>query len=173
MRRQKEVADTFLKEVWKLDGLASAIVSDMDPKFWGEFWESLCKALGIKQRMSTVYHPQTDGQTERTRQVLEGYLRNFVNNDKNDWFQMLPLAEYAHNNSKASEHKLTPFRQLRIPSTDALDEGERGSKPRSHNVYTLDENSAGEGEDNPRADERGHEEIRRPESDTTARHPGK
>ena len=45
--------------------------------------------------MSTAYHPQTDGQTERTNQVLEGYLRNFVNYDQNDWHQLLPLAEYA------------------------------------------------------------------------------
>jgi len=105
----KDVADTFLKEVWKLHGLPSEIVSDMDTKFSGEFWESLCKALGIKQRMSTAYHPQRDRQTERTNQVLEGYLRNFVNYDQDDWYEMLPLAEYTYNNSKTSAHKLTPF----------------------------------------------------------------
>ena len=59
--------------------------------------------------MSTAYHLQTDGQTERTNQLLEGYLRNFVNYDQNDWYQLLPLADYAYNNSKASAHKLTPF----------------------------------------------------------------
>jgi len=105
----KDVADTFLKEVWKLHRLPSEIVSDMDGKFSGEFWKSLCQAFGIKGRMSTAYHPQTDGQTERTNQVLEGYLRNFVNYYQNKWYQMLPLAEYAYNNSKASAHKLTPF----------------------------------------------------------------
>jgi len=89
----KDVADTFLKEVWKLHGLPSEIVSDMDAKFSGESWESLCKALGIRRRMSTAYHTETDGQTESTNQVLEGYLRNFVNYDQNDWYQMLPLAE--------------------------------------------------------------------------------
>jgi len=87
------------------------MVSDMDAKFSGEFWESLWKALRIKRRMSMAYHPQTDGQTVRTNQVLEGYLRNFVNYDQNDWYQMLPLAEYAYNNSKVSVHKLTPFSQ--------------------------------------------------------------
>ena len=51
------------------------IISDMDAKFSDEFGESLCKMLGVKWRMSTAYHPQTDGQTERTNQVLEGYLR--------------------------------------------------------------------------------------------------
>ena len=59
--------------------------------------------------MSTAYHPQTNRKTERTNQVLEGYLRNFVNYDQNDWHQLLPLAEYAQNNSKTSAHKLTPF----------------------------------------------------------------
>ena len=81
----------------------------MDAQFSGKFWESLCKSLGIKRKMSTAYHPQTDGQTERTNQVLEGYLHNFVNYDQNDLYQLLPLAEYAYNNSKASAHKLTPF----------------------------------------------------------------
>jgi len=105
----KDVADTFLKEVWKLHGLPSEIVSDMDARFSGQLWESLCKALGIKLRMSRAYHPQTDGRREITNQVLEGYLRNFVNYDQNDWYQMLPLAEYAYNNSKASAPKLSPF----------------------------------------------------------------
>jgi len=56
-----------------------------------------------------AYHPQTDRQTERSNQVQEGYLRNFVNEDQNDWYEFLPLAEYAYNNSKASAHNLTPF----------------------------------------------------------------
>jgi len=79
----EDVGNTFLKEVRKLHGLPSEIFWDMDAKLSGEFRESLCKALGIKRRMSTAYHPQTDGQTERTNQVLEGYLRNFVNYDQN------------------------------------------------------------------------------------------
>jgi len=62
----KEVATVFLHEVLKLHGLPTEIISDMDAKFSGEFWESLWKALGIKQRMSMAYHAQTDGQTKRT-----------------------------------------------------------------------------------------------------------
>jgi len=77
----KDVANVFLREVCKLHGLPMEIMSDMDAKFSGEFWESLCKLLGIKRKMSTTYHPQTDSQTERTNQVLEGYLRNFVKYD--------------------------------------------------------------------------------------------
>ena len=112
----KDVADTFLKKVWKLHKVPSEIVSDMDAKLLGEFSESLAKALGIKRPLSTVYHQQKDRQTERTNQVLEGYLRNFVNYDQNDWHQLLPLAKYAYNNSKASAHKLTPF----SPITDSI-----------------------------------------------------
>ena len=53
----RDVADTFLKEVRKLHGLPSKIISDMDSNFSGEFWESLCKSLGIKRKISTAYHP--------------------------------------------------------------------------------------------------------------------
>jgi len=105
----KAVADTFLREVWKLHGLPTEIISDMDARFSGEFWESLCKMLGVKRRMSMAYHPQTDGQTERTNQVLEGNLRTFVNHDQDDGYQLLPLAEHAYNNSATNAHKMTPF----------------------------------------------------------------
>ena len=81
----------------------------MDAKFAGEFWESLCKKLGIKRKMSTAYHPQTDGQAERVNQVSGGYLRIFVNYDQNDWYHLLPLAEFAYNNSATSTHGMTPF----------------------------------------------------------------
>jgi len=71
----KDVADTFLPEVWNLYGLPTDIISEKDLKFSAEFWESLCKMLGVKRRMSTLYHPQIDGQTERTNPVVEGYLQ--------------------------------------------------------------------------------------------------
>jgi len=105
----KDVADTFLREVWKLDGLPTELISDMDAKFSGEFWESLCKSLSIRRKMSTAYHPQTDGQTEKTNQTLEGYLRNFFNYDQNDWYQLLPLAEYTYNNSTTNAYGMSPF----------------------------------------------------------------
>jgi len=105
----KEVAEAFLKEVWKLHGLPSEIISDMDAKFAGEFWESLCQRLGIKRKMSTAYHPQTDGQTKRVNQVLGGYLRIFVNYDQDDSYHLLPLAEPAYNNSVTTAHDMTPF----------------------------------------------------------------
>jgi len=81
----------------------------MDAKFSGEFWQSLCIVLGVKRHMSMAYYPQTDGQTERPNQVLEGYLRTFVNYDHNDWYQLLPLAEHEYNNSPTNTHKMTKF----------------------------------------------------------------
>jgi len=105
----KDVADTFIGEIWKLHSLLTEIISDIEAKFLGEFWESLCKSLDIKRKMSTAYHPQTDGQTERTNQALEGYLRNFVNYDQNDWYQLLPLAEHAYNNFTTNADGMSPF----------------------------------------------------------------
>jgi len=96
--------------------------------------------------MSTAYHPQTDGQTERTNQVLEGYLRNLVNHDENDCYQMLPLAEYAYNNSKASAHILTPFfaNYGFHPQTDWMKEREAqnpGATMYTHWMKTVQENA--------------------------------
>jgi len=69
----KDVADTFLMELWKLHGLPTVIISDMD-EFSGKFWESLCNMLGVKRRMWTEYHNATDGQSERTKQLLSALL---------------------------------------------------------------------------------------------------
>jgi len=105
----KDVADTFLRDIWNLHGLRAEIISDMDAKFSSEFWASLCKMLGVKRCMSTVYHPQTHRQTEITNQVQEGYLRTLLNYDQNDWYQLFPLAEHAFNNSATNSHKMTKF----------------------------------------------------------------
>jgi hypothetical protein len=59
--------------------------------------------------MSTSWHPQTDGQTERANQTLETYLRTFINYNQNDWYSLLPLAEFAYNNSVTQATELTPF----------------------------------------------------------------
>jgi len=105
----KDVADTFLWDVWKLQRLRTVIISDMDAKFSGEFGESLCKMLGVKRCMSTTYHLQTDGQTQSTKQVLKGSLQAFVNYNQNEWYQLLPLAEHAYNNLSTNPHKMSSF----------------------------------------------------------------
>jgi len=80
----KGVATVLLGEVCNPHSLPTEIILDMDATLLGEFWECLCKASGIGRRMSTAYHAQTDGQTERTNQVLEGFLLNFVTSDQGD-----------------------------------------------------------------------------------------
>src|ERR1700712_2354959 len=102
-------AKLFLSNVWRLHGLPSSIVSDRDSVFTSSFWAELMKKLDIKRKMSTAFHPQTDGQTERVNQTLEHYLRQFCNYEQNDWYEMLPLAEYCYNNSVTTATQLSPF----------------------------------------------------------------
>ena len=105
----KSLADEFVKEIWRLHGLPEGIVSDRDPIFVGNFWRDVEKLLGIEARRSTAFHPQTDGQTERVNQVLEQYLRAFVNWEQDNWVDLLPFAEYCYNNTEHSATKQTPF----------------------------------------------------------------
>ena len=65
------IADIFMKEIFRLHGIPKVVISDRDVKFTGNFWKSLFKGLDTQLNFSTAYHPQTDGQTERTNQVLE------------------------------------------------------------------------------------------------------
>jgi len=105
----EELAVLFVQHVFSKHGTPSDIVSDRGNKFTSAFWTTLSKALGIKQSMSTAYHPQTDGQTERVNQVVETYLRMYINYDQNDWSTYLPLAEFCYNNSPHSATGESPF----------------------------------------------------------------
>ena len=104
-----DVANKFVFEIWRTHGLPDKIISDRDTNWTGEFWQGICKLLHIKRKLSTAFHPQTDGQTEMVNQTLETYLRTFINYNQDDWFQMLPLAEFAYNNSYTTATKSTPF----------------------------------------------------------------
>jgi len=108
-REATEVARAYLNGVWKYHGIPEDIVSDRDATFTGQYIPNLYDYLGIKRSMSTAYHPQTDGQTERMNQVIEAYLRSYCNYEQNDWPEMLATAEYAYNNSKHSATKISPF----------------------------------------------------------------
>ena len=83
------LAKVFLKEVGKF-GIPEKIISDRDKIFTSHFWRELCQVLQITQGMSTAYHPQSDGQTERVNQILEQYLRIYVNDEQSNWVQLLP-----------------------------------------------------------------------------------
>ena len=72
------IADIFLKQIFRLHGIPKVIISDRDPKFEGNFWRSMFKGLNTTLNFSTLFHPQTDGQTERVNLLLEDLLRMFV-----------------------------------------------------------------------------------------------
>lgn len=92
-----DVAHLYMEGVFKLHGLPLAIVSDRDKIFTSYFWEQLFQSVGTKLHMSTAYHPQTDGQTERVNQCLETYLRYFTHSCPSKWSTWLYLAEYWYN----------------------------------------------------------------------------
>jgi hypothetical protein len=104
-----DLAKLFIRDVFSKHGLPVDIVSDRGTMFTSKLWTSLCDILSIRQNLSTAYHPQTDGQTERTNQTLEQYLRMFVNYDQDDWVEWLPLAEFVFNNTPSDATGLTPF----------------------------------------------------------------
>jgi hypothetical protein len=99
----------FVDNVFKSHGLPSKIVSDRDSRFTGHFMKALTKSLGIRQAMSTSFHPQTDGQTERMNRVLEDMLRHYVNPYQNDWDEYLTVVEFAINNAFQTSIQNTPF----------------------------------------------------------------
>ena len=90
-------------------GIPKGITSDRDKLFTSNYWKTLIPLLGTRLRMSTAYHPQTDGQTERTNQSLEQYLRHYVNDTQNNWVELLPMAQLALNAKVSDTTKVTPF----------------------------------------------------------------
>jgi hypothetical protein len=108
----EEVAELYSKHMFPHYGIPRKVISDRDPRFTGRFTTTLCAKLGIKQNLSTVYHPQTDGQSEQTNQWLEQYLRIFGNYSQSDWANWLPLAQYVHNLWMNETTKQTPFNLL-------------------------------------------------------------
>ncbi|KAL5596475.1 uncharacterized protein BROUX77_007159 [Berkeleyomyces rouxiae] len=102
-------AKLYLSAVYRLHGLPLDIVSDRGSLFTSAFSKALAKLLGIKQNLSTAFHPQTDGQTERVNSILEQYLRGYTNYRQDNWADLLPLAEFSYNDSESSSTMLTPF----------------------------------------------------------------
>ncbi|WVY98895.1 hypothetical protein V8G54_031046 [Vigna mungo] len=104
-----KVAELFVSMVCKHHGLPKSIVSDRDPVFISRFWSDLLKFSGTLLRMSSSYHPQTDGQTEVMNRTIEQYLRAFVHQKPSLWFKYLPWAEYHYNTSWHFGSGVTPF----------------------------------------------------------------
>lgn len=104
-----ELARLYLTHVFSQHGLPTSIVSDRGSEFTSRFWRCLTTLLGIELLMSTAAHPETDGQTERTNQTLEIYLRHYTTYKQDDWVDLLPLAEFAYNNTTHSTMTVSPF----------------------------------------------------------------
>jgi len=104
-----EVAKIFFNTIFKDHGIPKVIVSDRDAKFTSHFWKSLFSQLGTKLAMSTAFHPQTDGQTERLNRTLEDMLRIYATYKQDTWDEYLPAAEFVYNNSKQASTGFTPF----------------------------------------------------------------
>lgn len=96
----------------KLHGSPSAIISDRDTIFVSQFWKELMKVMGTQTKVSTAYHPQTDGQTERVNQCLEMYLRCMAGLKPTQWSHWLPLAELWYNSCHHSAAGMSPFKAL-------------------------------------------------------------
>ncbi|GKC20598.1 putative reverse transcriptase domain-containing protein [Tanacetum coccineum] len=108
----EKLSRMYLKEVVTRHGILVSIICDSDPRFTSNFWRSLQKALGTNLDMSTTYHPQTDGQSERTIQTLKDMLRACVINFGNGWVIHLPLVEFSYNNGYHATIKAVPFEAL-------------------------------------------------------------
>jgi len=105
----RQLANLFMKEIVRLHGLPHDMITDRGRLFTSDLWKEITGKLGIERRLSTAFHPQTDGQTERTNAILEQYLRAYINYQQDDWCGYLPLAEFAYNNGYQETIKKPQF----------------------------------------------------------------
>jgi len=106
------LAERYMQEVVRLHGVPESIVSDRDSRFTSHYWRSLQDSLGSKLNYSTSFHPQTDGQSERTIQTLEDMLRACVLDFGGSWDDHLHLVEFSYNNSYQASIQMAPFEAL-------------------------------------------------------------
>lgn len=104
-----QLAAIMKDRIFRQHGIPRSIISDRDKLFTSNFWETFTAQLGIERKLSTAYHPETDGQTERTNRTLKQYLRTYCNYQQNNWVSLLPMAQVAYNNKKSETTGVTPF----------------------------------------------------------------
>ena len=105
----KGVAELFFKHVFPRFGLHNTLISDRGPQFASAFTTELARILGYNLKLSTAYHPQTDGETEQVNQEIETYLRLFCQGQPDKWSNLVPMAEFAHNSTTHSSTQKSPF----------------------------------------------------------------
>ena len=105
----EQVATLLLDNLYKRFGLPDSIISDRGPQFAARSFRELLKLLGITSKLSTAFHPQTDGTTERFNQEIEAYLAIYCSGNPENWSNMLPTLEFTHNNRRHADRTLTSF----------------------------------------------------------------
>src|SRR6266481_600953 len=105
----QHLAQLFILHVFSKHGVLSHVTSDRGSEFVSHFFWSLGTTLDMKLHFTSGYHPEGDGQTERTNQTLEQYLRVYCNYQQDNWAELLPLAEFAYNNTPSATTGITPF----------------------------------------------------------------
>jgi len=103
------LAELFIKHVFSKHGIPSHVTSDRGTEFVSKFFRSLANALEMRLHFTSEYHPEANGQTERTNQTLEQFLRIYCNYQQSDWSRLLPLAEFVYNNTPSSTTGISPF----------------------------------------------------------------
>ena len=141
----EDTANLFFKHVVKYWGVPRNIVSDRDVRFTGSFWSELFKLLGSELNLSSSYHPQTDGQTERFNAMLEEYLRHFVHANQKNWIGLLDVAQFCFNSKKSSATNKSAFeivtgQQPFLPHT--VQESYKGKNPKAFNFTKEWKNNA-------------------------------
>jgi hypothetical protein len=104
-----EVAQLFLEHVFRSHGVPKEFVSDRGTVFTSKFWQSFTKLLGVSSAMSSAFHPQSDGNTERVNRIMEDVLRHYIDASQTNWASLLPLVEFAINDSWHESIKAIPF----------------------------------------------------------------
>ena len=130
----KQFGDLLIHTVFCIFGVPSSIVSNQGLIFMSTFWLALCHYLHIKRRLSTAFHPQTNSQTERQNQMLEQYLRIYVNYQQDNWARLLLMAKYAYNNAVNASTSQTPSKALMGYNSDFDIEMSWEPEPASHNT---------------------------------------
>ena len=122
------LARLFRDNIWKLHRLPESIILDRGAQFVAGMMRELNKRLGIRTKLSTAYHPQTDGQTERINQELKKYLRMLVDHRQEQWPEWLGIAEFAYNNKRHTATQVSPFEANYGLSPRMGFEGRRGKR---------------------------------------------
>jgi hypothetical protein len=136
-----ELAKLFVSHIFAKHGVPSHVTSDRGSEFVSRFFRSLGTALDMKLHFTSGYHPEGDGQTERTNQTLEQYLRVYCNYQQSNWAELLPMAEFAYNNAPSATTGISPFFANKgyHPNLQVQIQRELASEPARKYVADLDE----------------------------------